>query len=501
MLLAGIDLRTVQMFLAQKSIEDFAKEYQNLGATRQAEKKLIKEHKIPKVKKGEEVNLDVNDLVKTLDSSNRVALTMFIHYKKAVAPLNAFILALKVGEQGLGPTDSDNLRKIDQTDPVQFIDNIIGFDLLYDDKLFTTYINRVLSEGRDIIIDNTNMIDRNRGTFKANREEITNWKADGWMTTKEIEFLNNNFLDYLWTLEVQEHDKKIANTVPGILLAYKNANPNSPYNPLLNRLTVKDGYIYYNGSRNDEQVVIDTFELMLKDSNETVRSIAENLIKYSNMLSVYRITPHNFNHIIPPVYYTSQDQVNKMDKFESVINSQYQDTFPNRNFINQFVANHYRNLSYIPSYDYDEHKANIVINNGKPTNLIVFDETNLDKQKEPLQYVKVSYKKEQYLMKLNFSLSNTEYSSYTLVPPMGTYQKKLGKMFVEYNETGISTYKENRGYEIPDASKKSESIGETKSNLNWSTYEQKLTEKYPDLTEEAFNNMTFEEQKNLIDCL
>ena len=125
MLLAGVDLLTIQAFLAQPEIIAYANFYYQNGGTLQAERKAEKVFNIAEsVRFGEYTpkNFDTDQLVSHLGSKsfNKEVLNAFIIYKQIANPINNLVLAIKVGESGLGPTDSHNIAKLDQLNGNQF---------------------------------------------------------------------------------------------------------------------------------------------------------------------------------------------------------------------------------------------------------------------------------------------------------------------------------------------------------------------------------------------
>jgi len=347
MALAGLDLDTIQFFLSQPIIEEFVQSYFNNGGDAKAQSIVIKEfsekygieeskfvvtHK-RQIIPSKIINYNTEDLEASLGimpaSSQEIQnmLTTFLAYKKIARPVTNLINATKVGEKGLGPSDSDNLYRLDTLNE----DNFEGIDgameLLNRSDLFPYHLNKVIESGRKLILGDRDkgefyLPDRNAGAFYLIREMFNNYKSGTNLTVNEIEFINKNFLDYLASShEFFSFSKLLIATLPGRLATAKSLNSayTDKYAPLLNRLdldldnTNKINYITYTGISGQDKTVInlirDTWESMLYDNTEiedgyTYADLANDLIKYSFMMSGFRISPQSFSHLQPVSFYS-----------------------------------------------------------------------------------------------------------------------------------------------------------------------------------------------------
>ena len=208
-----MDLDTIQFFLSQEIIEDFTTIYFNNGSNKKAEE-LAKEQiatklgvnkkdlTISKKKLSAETLTNFNtsdlkrDVATDLGSEQSInQIKTFLAYKKMSRPISNLVTATKIGELGLGPSDSDNLNRLDQLSFENF-EGILGAnELLNRTDLFSYHLNKVIADGRKLIVgDRTKrqirLPDRDTGAFFYLRQMFNNYKADSILTVKEIELIN-----------------------------------------------------------------------------------------------------------------------------------------------------------------------------------------------------------------------------------------------------------------------------------------------------------------------
>lgn len=484
MLMTGIDLLTVQAFLSQPEIIAFTKYYFQNGANKQAERKAFEKFNIKRnIRNGNgfAVNFDTDKLVNRIGQrpSMNAVLDNFLIYKKLAKPVNNLILAIKVGEGGLGPTDSHNIQKMDQLNPSQF-KNIIGSDNVletkkdqekntvqlyksYDDiwkanKEFTLYpnmINSIIEKAR-VHINALGLPDRNGVVFNMIRSNMLNYKPDGWLTADEIEFINMDYLTYLHFL-INPFDPQLANDLPVKLAKYKADNSDGEYTPFINRLHITEPdpqdnmkYIYFAGQGIDQDLIRYTWEKMLLSDNEQDSQLAQELIDYALMLNGFRITPGAFSNLIPQAYYKDQKQVENINKLEELIKASETQSLGEvaDKFTEQFIRNHFRTLTFIPKVRNEDGDKNIIrletTENNKPYRVTVEDKDFKGKDGEWVNYIKHSiYNKkgkftEHYLFELDYGASDEKQATYKVIAPMGTYSSSRGKMLTEYNAFGTT---------------------------------------------------------------
>lgn len=547
MALSGIDLDTIQYFLSQEVIEDFTISYFNNGANVKAENLAKEEAALKLGINKKEFNIgkkNVNsgnitefstdflkDNVATKLDSDMSAklLKTFLIYKKLSKPISNLVTAVKIGEQGLGPSDSDNLYRLDQLEAYNFEGLEGAEELLNRTDLFPYHLNRVIENGRKLIIGDRNkgelyLPDRDTGAFYLLRQMFNNYKADTNLTVKEIEFINKNYLDYLASTDpFFAFDKNLIATISKNLSTAKDLNSNysDKYSPLLNRLNLdvdKNNnitYIVYTGISGQDKKVVDvirdTWESMLYDDTALsgdykYSDLAKDLIKYSFMVAGFRISPQSFSHLQPVGFYTdflpdfNKNMEHQIKAAEAIqvdqdngvgAYSQYVS-----HFFHQFVRNHFRSLAYIPRADI-ENKSNIrtfKLENNKLQYVVIGNESNefLNKDGEFVNYIKATVNKETVLLTLKSTRDKA--AIYAPTEALGTYKTRekggltSGKMFTQYEfGTQPSTnFKQNQVSETKVPTEIPTESVEAKLESLWDTFKEKLTAKNPSMTYDEF---------------
>ena len=489
--LAGVDLKTIQFFLSQPIIEDFVKDYFNAGSDVKAERLVKQKYEESLGLKPGAFNFNLMNLkisnfnTEFLEENltgyqqSQLLLETFFSYKRLSRPISNLVSATKIGEAGLGPSDSDNLFRLDMLEEDNFEGLTGATKLLNRTDLFPYHLTEVIRKGRELIIgdfdDDGNRIgsirlpDRNRGAFAILRSMFRSFKPFTNLTVKEIEFVNKNYLDYLATaIDFFEFDQNLINDLPKKLSVAKKLGK---YDNFLNRLNLDSDkknnitYIVYTGISGQDKHVIDrirdSWEAMFLDGTiieegYTMSDLAYDLVKYSYMMSGFRISPQSFSHLQPGNFYF--DYLREFnDAMETIIGAVEKVNATDfggtefyssaiTNFYHQFIRNHYRSLNFIPVADI-ENKTNIrshYIEKNQIKWISIGSESidMMDKGGNPVDYIKVFHNGESRLFKLS-SMKEEEPGKYSAlyypVPGLGTYKKKYkggltsGKMFTQYD--------------------------------------------------------------------
>lgn len=300
MALSGIDLDVIQFFLSQPVIENFVNDYRNLGGDAKALNKvksfyagMLKLDSKAQLSPSKVVakNFDIKDLKeKVADYSDNAwnfdILSSFLKYKEISRSVSNLTTAVKIGEAGLGPSDSDNLSRLDTLKSDNFPDISGATQLLEDSDLFPYHFVEVIKNGRELILggyienedgekerDKFYLPDRDKGAFAELRERFRGLKGTSSLTTKEIEFINKNYLDYLAShIKFFNFNKEFVESLPYKLSLAKKG---TKYLNFLNRLNLDYDnannlvYIVYTGISGQDKHVIDrirdSWEAMFED--------------------------------------------------------------------------------------------------------------------------------------------------------------------------------------------------------------------------------------------
>jgi hypothetical protein len=466
MALTGIDLNTIQYFLSQPVIVDFVEEILNKGATMNAEREAInkyasKEYISPNLKKLSPSNFTTEWLEENLNNNtefDRTLIENFLIYKKVSKSISNLVTAVKIGEQGTGPTDSHNLSRIDQYDDTERFKHIANpHKVLANIGLFTKKLVDVIRDGRKMIIDTAQLPDRNKGEFYNNRMYARDMIPERDLSIKEIEFINQNFVDYLASEhDMFKFDSNLLSTLPDRLLAYQKKK--SDFGFFTNRLNVseEDGrkYIYYTGYTGEDKLLRDqirnTWKAMLTSPNNTEKQLAIDLVRYTFMTSGFRLTPVSFNHLMPVNFFT--DIIPDFSMFIKEEFNKAEEADYNTDFFERFIKNHYRSLAYVPKVVFEDDYKNVSAihfdDNKNATQIdIAVPDVFMTRNGMFVDYIKYynSETKEYQLFKLN--IQSVYYvkgrpisASYSPISTLGEYKSKgfpRGKIVTQWQDGRI----------------------------------------------------------------
>jgi len=354
MLLAGVDFRTVHYFLSQEPIIEFVQYYLNMGGNAQALVKA-KERFFPanysfNFEDYTPNNYNLKDLQSMIGKqpSNPVALlTDYLYYKQQAKPIADFIMAIKAGENGVGPTMAHAIFRLDQIDQ-DSIDKVKGArTFLNDGSHMQGKINSVLNYGIEFLVSKGKMIDVRAGIYDQVKRELMTYKKGNLLTVDEITELNQTIMDYLISGQLKPDAKLIKETAT-MLEAYKKANPDNPYKPFLDRLFVDKGIIQYTGLGGMDNIELgrirESWQRMLHDPDTA--QLAQNLIKYSFAKSGFRVSPSSFSSLQPVHFYRLDREL--VDHINTQLGNLAHNSFP---FIEQYIRHNYRKLGFIPSFN------------------------------------------------------------------------------------------------------------------------------------------------------
>lgn len=481
----GLPWKTIQLFLSQPLMRKFVNQHLRGGGNSQSEMAVLNDpffvnvfnsnfsnfFKRPTTLQGiakgkilPNMIFDVTDRqlensIATEDYGFQIkVLVSFLQYKKMSNQYSNLVQATKLAENGLGPTDSHSLQKIDYVDPSGSTNynNLTGVSNLFKSDLYFQKLNNILPEGRDMLIKAADLPDTNKGNFKKLRDYFKAFKSNNILSIAEIDFLNKNYLDYL-SSESLPYSQDLIDNLPERLRQYTEIYTESDYAPFTNRLRVElesskqRSFIVYSGVTGQDKVVQNqiknAWKRMLVEGDVMEKQLANDLIQYAFMQSGFRMSPNSFGNLIPSSYFYTKTDFTK--KLKSDIESAIQETTGIHDFIDLFIQNHFRSLEYIPKVDTESKKVSL-----KEGVLIVKDSPNYAQVGEfgttYMKYLK-HYNEITFDLELYMKISAVEGkmgeigATYMKIEEKGIYKKRnvskneytTGKMMTEWkNDSG-----------------------------------------------------------------
>ena len=358
MIMAGVDMRTVQFFMSNPAIKKLTNDYFNAGQNTSVEPRITR--------KFEPRQLTSKQLEESLNS-NKISdiVDHFLTYKRMARPINEFIKAVKIGEEGMGATDEDNINKIDRFNSPE-IDKISGArELLNRTDLFPATLVNVIKDGRQVLIDKVGLLAKDKGIFKSIRSKFKQY--NNTIPVEQLKKINREVVNWFYSKPVKGAD--MIKTVKLLAEVKKETND---YNIFLNRLVPKKpvvgkgsyilGYKGKSGEGVDLTVDIKaTWEIMLKSDNAKVKELAELLVQHSLWRSGFSITPDSFSHLIPSYYYEAN-----IEDYKEQMEQENQESETVQSIFNQIIRNHYEQLTFIPTIKTDNENVKKVVSSVIP---------------------------------------------------------------------------------------------------------------------------------------
>jgi len=442
MLLTGVPMRTALEFLSNDIVVAFVDHYRNNGANAQAE---LKAYKLFNLNKKVIREYDPKNITDT--TTPRDVLKSFLFYKEAVKPVSNLIQALKVAENGLGPTDSHTLFYIDQieNESLLWIDG--ARELVNDTSKIHNALINVLYEGRANIINKAGLPDTNKGTYRAVREYFRNYKTDNLLSVREIDRINSEILTFI----ASDKFKLNQNLINGMVSRFNRAKKDGKYEYFFNAFFAEGGYLFYKGIDGETEVertrLSKLWEAMLHDPKYS--KLAEDLVTYTFFMSGFNPGTFSFSHLIPISYFVNNTELrewldNNTKAFEVL------DYNVRNEFIFQFVRNNFRRLGLLPVLEPTDINSKFVTEDNQVKYIASSSSDLRGKDGEFVDYMitrtKLQGKKvvadEPRLYMFDTTNSDENQAIYVPVQELGIYKKRGdyhmvgGKVFNQYSFVG-----------------------------------------------------------------
>lgn len=381
MLHNGRSIDTALAFINQPIIIDFIEKYYNYGASKQAETKALKELKVDPVFEirnslGEYTTSELFKGIKGIKKTDytekeRAVLQDFLSLKLVASEVSSLVNAVKIGDGGVGPSMGHNESKINKWNEAKNeLTYISGQEsLMNSDKSFVAYYEKAIKESNDVI-NEVAKYPFNSGFYTDSKESIQLKVASSTLSVQDLNNINESIMSFIASDHEffnNEEVQRILTELPSTLSDYQKNNPNSEYNNLVKYLKVKvdkdtnTRVIEYRTVANDslqQDNASKAWESMLLNGNLEERKLALDLFKYNYGRAGFRFTRNSFSHIAPIEIY------NYIEGFRTFIDNKVEELNNDDSriqinaFINQYVANNFANLNYIPKFTFNSKNVN-----------------------------------------------------------------------------------------------------------------------------------------------
>lgn len=406
MLATGMSIETVALFMSQPIVKQYANYYFNndqeeAGLPTMSE---VDEEFQPHPLTTEELKeglseMDINapyDPDAIVPELQLKVIENFVHYMQIAKPVSMLVGRTKIPDSGTGPTQADNVDSIVKYDEAKIPDpdlNSIAMingatDYLRANTFMNTFYESTFPEVQEVF-KSLGFPKLTRGSsFYRVMDKLKNISGD-FLSANEINRLLTHFLDYLSYGFETYNPSNLVNlneTVKNQLFKYKKyLKDNNLKNDFVDRLSFKDGAIQFNGiigvESTEETYLRNLWYEMLSNNQNidgfTIADLANNLIKYSFFRTGFRLAgKKGFSHLHPVGYYATLVDSNGQS-FNQYITKQIQSNNGNDPahdvFVEQYIRNNYRNLSYVPFVEVEQgqeplydlgHKQYIKTNKG-----------------------------------------------------------------------------------------------------------------------------------------
>ena len=373
----GRSIETALAFMNQPIIIDYVEKYFNYGASKQSEAKALTELKVEKPEDLKKLpgQYSTSTLLRGINgktkesytTAEQAILTDFLKFKMVAGEVSNLVNAVKTGDSGTGPTMGHNEAKIRQWNRVKTDSKYIKgqADLMNDTtKSFVNYYEVGVNQA-NAAINEVAKFPFNSGIYVTSKDSIESNVASVNLNVNDLNNINDSVMSYVAasheffnTTDVNE----VLKNLPGRLAKYQKENPNSEFSKITKYLTVKvdpntsTRVIEYSTIANDslqQENSSKAWESMLLSDNIADKQMALDLFKYNFGRAGFKFTRNSFAHIAPveiydyiPGFKTHID--NKLMEFSS--DGSIMST---ESFTNQYIANNFANLNYIPIFAYN----------------------------------------------------------------------------------------------------------------------------------------------------
>ena len=387
----GIPLDVIQKFLSAKIIDLYVKNLENENGEKYRlynpnNKKirnkypLYHEMKIGNISINsevedvttEELNLALTDKEET--ELSRKMLKNFLVYKEIATKVQSFVTAAKLGDQGAGPTQASNIIKLrnvysDIRDEVykDHESTISGAtDFLSAPTFMTEFVDIGIGKVNQWIIDNGGFPDLTNsglGNILNRFEEMKGYE----LTEKELRHFYENYLEYLayGHPDFQYNENRIKEIEEKV----KKAKKNSDYSGLriLEYMDVDDTGMSFKAPVGTDYTEIQ----LIRDSWKKLREIDSQLYKdlsyYAFQRDGFSVSLGSFTQYQPASIYI--DNISFTDYLRKQIDrlKSNNDAVANELevFKNQYIRNHFKDLSYIKGVPFDNLIGSRLSTDGK----------------------------------------------------------------------------------------------------------------------------------------
>ncbi len=403
-------------------------------------------------------------------------LEAFEKYKDMSKYLSQLIRATKVADSGPGPTFADTVSKIrtvKRINTLSFQDVIVGGQEFLNEKTPTNELyNRMIKDATENFFKNDKITYLFNPAIEQILDEFEALKEQD-LTAEEVEGIQRNIISFLATgfeSYNSEQSKDVVVSTPQKLKEYKaKMRGKSKYEPFLaylktpkNETDTKSEIpftIEFDGNTGAneyvQEVIMQTWEEMLINGDNEERELAKNLVRYTFYSAGFNFAPYSFYHLVPVNFFRNL-QDSKGNTFDSYLKQKIEETKVNiqggndylSNFREQYIRNYYPKLAYIKKaifedekkanvskIEYSEYKDNVPTDKSEPVKIFLntemIDKTDLLVNKEPVEYVKHSFKNKTYLFKLE--KMNNEGAVYSRLEPLGFKIKGIGSLEFDIN--------------------------------------------------------------------
>ena len=402
----GRSIETALAFMNQPIIIDYVEKYFNYGASKQSEAKALTELKVEKPEDLKKLpgQYSTSTLLRGINgktkesytTAEQAILTDFLKFKMVAGEVSNLVNAVKTGDSGTGPTMGHNEAKIRQWNRVKTDSKYIKgqADLMNDTtKSFVNYYEVGINQA-NAAINEVAKFPFNSGIYVTSKNSIESNVASVNLNVNDLNNINDSVMSYVAasheffnTTDVNE----VLKNLPGRLAKYQKENPNSEFSKITKYLTVKvdpntsTRVIEYSTIANDslqQDNSSKAWESMLLSDNIADKQMALDLFKYNFGRAGFKFTRNSFAHIAPveiydyiPGFKTHID--NKLMEFSS--DGSIMST---ESFTNQYIANNFANLNYIPIFAYNAKSVgkgnnttdNVTTNKQSQVTSVKFDE-------------------------------------------------------------------------------------------------------------------------------
>lgn len=345
MLSVGVDMDTALQYINQEDVRTYAKHYARTGGNDSKTLELMgmKGFKV-NFKTHQFSNFNVNSGYKN------PVIRDFLHYKHLGKKLTKFTGAMKVGENGLGPSTGSleaGIRKVDDVINDTSAIGILGSEELIKNKSFVhNQLIEVLRSARNNL--GKHLININKGVYKKVLDTLEEYKGDRLLTQDEIDKVVHSMGSYLMASEINI-TPDFLRTFPAELIAFRNDPKNKDYEFLLEGFFVENNVLAH---KNRASTIGNADEIKMGLMNALIEEhpdIAKKLGMYEYALDGFGISYIGFSNLITTKWYeTFVSYDNKNTKSLESESEKHA-----KRFIDQYVQNNWRKLTNIVPMKYN----------------------------------------------------------------------------------------------------------------------------------------------------